>query len=148
MASTSNTLTTQKFTIPHVPELYDSNFLDVLLPPSDASEEAMLVDTPVPKNAMLDALQAHNNQTYTENGAPALSSTLSPTVDAFSGLNSYSDAAQLDQLLHASWKEDPGLTLRLCWQLRSIHDGKSEKEGFYRYALFSLFSHTSLLMTP
>lgn len=128
----ASTLTTQNFTIPHVAELYDPKFLDVLLPASDAAEEAMLVDAPVPRNAMMDALQQTSHLTYTANGAPALDSTLSPTVDAFSGLNSYSDATTLDKLLRASWKSDPALTLRLIYQLRSIHDGKAEKEGFYR----------------
>ena len=32
-----------------------------------------------------------------------------------------------------AWAEDPDLTLKIIWNLRSIHDGKSEKEGFYRY---------------
>ncbi|KAJ3970905.1 hypothetical protein EV361DRAFT_913789 [Lentinula raphanica] len=132
MASTIN-LTTQKFTMPHVPELYDVNFLDVLLPPKP--DDVVVTDAqaaPAPRNAMMDALQASAHLTLTENGAPALSSTLSPTVDAFNGLNPYSDANTLDNLLTKSWKEDPGLTLRLIWQLRSIHDGKSEREGFYR----------------
>ncbi|KAJ3776845.1 hypothetical protein FB446DRAFT_719856 [Lentinula raphanica] len=132
MASTIN-LTTQKFTMPHVPELYDVNFLDVLLPPKP--DDVVVTDAqaaPAPRNAMMDALQASAYLTLTENGAPALSSTLSPTVDAFNGLNPYSDANTLDNLLTKSWKEDPGLTLRLIWQLRSIHDGKSEREGFYR----------------
>ncbi|KAJ3872739.1 hypothetical protein F5051DRAFT_444905 [Lentinula edodes] len=130
MASTIG-LTTQKVTIPHIPELYDSKFLDVLLPPSK-DDVVMDIGTPTPTNAMMDALQATTHHTFTENGAPALSSTGSPTVDAFSGLNSYSNAKNLDVLLTKSWQEDPGLTLRLIWQLRSIHDGKSQKEGFYR----------------
>ncbi|EEB97578.1 hypothetical protein MPER_03073, partial [Moniliophthora perniciosa FA553] len=35
-------------------------------------------------------------------------------------------------VLPKPWEEDPALTFRLIWQLRSIHDGKSEKEAFYR----------------
>ncbi|KAJ3786418.1 hypothetical protein GGU10DRAFT_374950 [Lentinula aff. detonsa] len=129
MVSTVNS-TTQKVTIPHIPELYDPNFLDALLP--SQNDDVVVMDTPAPTNAMMEALQVTAHHTLTENGAPAFSSTLSPTVDAFNGLNSYSDSQNLDVLLTASWREDPGLTLRLIWQLRSIHDGKSEKEGFYR----------------
>ncbi|KAJ4490492.1 hypothetical protein J3R30DRAFT_91437 [Lentinula aciculospora] len=130
MAST-NSSTTQKVAIPYINEFYDPNFLDILLPPS-TDDVLMDIDTPTPKNAMMDALQATAHLTFTENGAPAFSSTLSPIVDAFSGLNSFSDARKLDLLLSRSWKEDSSLTLRLIWQLRSIHDGKSQKEGFYR----------------
>lgn len=34
-------------------------------------------------------------------------------------------------LLNKSWRANPDLTLRLIFCLRSIHDGKSEKNTFY-----------------
>jgi hypothetical protein len=63
----------------------------------------------------------------------ALSSTGSATLDAFNGLNAWS-FKDVSDYLETSWKEDPGVTLRLIWNIRSIHDGKSEKELFYRSA--------------
>ncbi|KAF9267496.1 hypothetical protein L218DRAFT_970914 [Marasmius fiardii PR-910] len=80
---------------------------------------------------MIDALESTSNRTRTQNSAMAYDSTLSPTLDAFNGL-SHSSGEDLDELLEKSWKEDAPLTLRLIWQQRSIHEGKSEKEGFYR----------------
>ncbi|KAF9072080.1 hypothetical protein BDP27DRAFT_1391451 [Rhodocollybia butyracea] len=123
-------LTSQRYTVPHIPELYDPNFLDVLLPPSQVSIKKP--DEQGPTNPLMEALKDSANRTMTANGAPALESTLSATLDAFSGLTAWADAQELDILLTKSWYEDPVLTLRLIWQLRSIHDGKAEKEGFYR----------------
>jgi len=67
----------------------------------------------------------------TENQSPAYRSTLSPTLDLFSaGYNI--DGVHLHSLLKNSWESDPAVTLRIIYNLRSIHDGKSEKESFYR----------------
>ncbi|PPQ86401.1 hypothetical protein CVT25_003581, partial [Psilocybe cyanescens] len=38
---------------------------------------------------------------------------------------------ELEQTLSNSWNEDPAWILRIIWNLRSIHDGKGEKEAFY-----------------
>ncbi|KAJ7679294.1 hypothetical protein DFH06DRAFT_974655 [Mycena polygramma] len=80
----------------------------------------------------MDALQQFSHRTRTENYAPAYNSTLSPTLDAFQKLTQYSYGDQVGELLDKAWAEDPNLTLKIIWNLRSIHDGKSEKEGFYR----------------
>ncbi|KAL0580993.1 hypothetical protein V5O48_000987 [Marasmius crinis-equi] len=124
----------QRFTLPHLPELYDHNFLDVLLPPAPAQAQPMDVDPPEdpPKNPFIDALESTAHRTRTENNAMAYDSTFSATLDAFNGLNPYASGKDLENLLENAWKEDSELTLRLIWQQRSIHEGKSEKEGFYR----------------
>jgi len=128
----SQAATTQKISLPHICELYDPNFLDVLLPHKE--DIGMKVDDH-PRNPMMEALQANTSRTRTWNGAPAFNSTDSATLDAFNGLNSWALYPDLVSLLSASWNEDPSLTLRLIWQLRSIHDGKGETEAFYRYVL-------------
>ncbi|KAK7044163.1 hypothetical protein VNI00_007883 [Paramarasmius palmivorus] len=125
--------TSQVFTLPHIPELFDAQFLDVLLPAQPKVEKVEKANTEeAPKNAMMSALEATAHQTRTQNNAPAYSSTLSPTLDAFNALNTWVDSSKLDEVLPKAWEEDPQLTLRLIWQLRSIHDGKAEKEAFYR----------------
>ncbi|KIJ09162.1 hypothetical protein PAXINDRAFT_87872 [Paxillus involutus ATCC 200175] len=43
-------------------------------------------------------------------------------------------------MLENAWAEDPALTLRMIWSARSIHDGKGDKELFYR-AFGWLFDH-------
>ncbi len=123
-------LSSQKISVPHIAELYESNFLDILLPKSDVAKAAPVAAEPT--NPLMEALKSTTNQTLTENAAPALLSTLSPALDAFRVLTRYSDRAEFDKHLGESWEQDSNLTLRIIWQLRSIHDGKSEKEAFYR----------------
>ena len=123
--------TSRVVTLPHIRELFDPNFLDVLLPHRPAP--VTNVGTPAPKNAFMDALKSVSHHKLTQNGAPAFSSTLSNTLDAFQGLSADMTAARIDALLTKSWAEDPALTLRIIWNTRSIHDGKGDKELFYRY---------------
>ncbi|KAF9479389.1 hypothetical protein BDN70DRAFT_878871 [Pholiota conissans] len=125
---------TRPVTLPDIPELYNPNYLDVLVPGSTehlAVEEVKPVEL-APVNPYMDALKATANRTYTENQAQALKSTLSPVLDAFNGLTQDIYGSDISRYLTASWKEDPQLTLRLIWNLRSIHDGVGDKELFYR----------------
>ena len=139
MASTSNNnaaASSRPILLPEIAELHNPNFLDILLPASvQSAQNAMQVDrepAPTSQNPMMTALKATFNQTFTANLAPAYSSTLSPTLDAFTGLAPYTFGAQVGKYLDSAWKEDSNLTLRLIWNLRSIPDGKGDKELFYR----------------
>ncbi|KAH9969826.1 hypothetical protein BC827DRAFT_36870 [Russula dissimulans] len=123
--------TSQIVTLPHIPELFDPNFLDVLLPPQSVPKNHSDVAPPVPKNAFIDALKSVARHKFTQNGAPAFSSTLSSTLDAFQCLSTEMSPARIDALLAKAWEEDPALTLRIIWNARSIHDGKGDKELFY-----------------
>jgi Domain of unknown function (DUF2828) len=125
--------TSQIVTLPHIPELFDPNFLDVLLPPQSVPKNHSDVAPPVPKNAFIDALKSVARHKFTQNGAPAFSSTLSSTLDAFQCLSTEMSPARIDALLAKAWEEDPALTLRIIWNARSIHDGKGDKELFYMY---------------
>jgi len=127
--------TSRVVTLPHIRELFDPNSLDVLLPhrPAPAPVTNVNVGTPAPKNAFMAALKSVSHHKLTQNGAPAFSSTLSSTLDAFQSLSADMTAARIDALLAESWAEDPALTLRIIWNTRSIHDGKGDKELFYRY---------------
>ncbi|KAG6915849.1 hypothetical protein DXG01_009608 [Tephrocybe rancida] len=130
----------QNVTLPDIPELYDPSFLDVLLPASKVRKGAPAKPVAeAPKNMMMDALKG-THHTLTENNAPAYSSTLSPTLDAFQNLSSATSIQQFNKYLENSWAEDPELTLRIIWNIRSIHDGKGDKELFYK-AFGWLFEH-------
>ncbi|SRR6266403_3453438 len=124
--------------VPHIPELFDPNFLDVLLPPRPALGTDTNVGAFVSKNAFMDALKSVTQHKFTENGAPAFSSTLSSTLDAFQSLSVHMQTPTIDDVLARAWAEDPALTLKIIWNARSIHDGKGDKELFYRYVRFSL----------
>jgi len=125
----------QNVTVPDIPELYDPNFLDVLIP-AEPVTESKKASSSAPKNPMIDALRATANQTFTENFAPAYSSTYSPTLDAFQFLKDHVSVPKFNAYLKSAWDEDPALTLRIIWNLRSIHDGKGDRETFYRYVFF------------
>jgi hypothetical protein len=123
----------QNITLPFISELYDDNFLDVLLPPSVSPKSESESSTVKPvQNAMIDALQATAHHALTENNAMAYDSTLNATLDAFQGLTRYVFSSQVDAYLAKSWDENKDLTLRIIWNSRSIHDGKGENELFYR----------------
>ncbi|KAK0228560.1 hypothetical protein IW262DRAFT_1309969 [Armillaria fumosa] len=135
MASTSSVVaTTQRVTLPDISELFDPAFLDRLLPQSAPGSAIKTFSEPqvaVPTNPMMQALHDTENQTLTANLAPTLESTLSPTLDAFRALDGF-QKDNLAEVLTKSWAEDAAITLRLIWQLRSVPDGKGEKEAFYR----------------
>jgi hypothetical protein len=125
--------TSQTVTLPHIPEVFNPDFLDVLLPPPPPSLSTDgNVGAPVPKSAFMDALKSVAYHKITENGAPAFSSTLSSTLDAFQSLSVHMDTLTIDGVLGRAWAEDPALTLKIIWNTRSIHDGKGDKELFYR----------------
>jgi hypothetical protein len=124
--------TSRVVTLPYIRELFDPNFLDVLLPPRPTP--VTNVAAPVAKNAFMDALKSVAHHMFTQNGAPAFSSTCSSTLDAFHSLSAQMSTARIDAVLAEAWEEDSALTLKIIWNTRSIHDGKGDKELFYRYA--------------
>lgn len=147
----------QDVTLPAIPELTNPDFLDVLLPVSeDASLIKMIPENSPPQpNAMMDALRLTAHHKLTENYSPAFSSTLSATLDAFNGIRPGVSGSVVDDYLFKAWGEDPALTLRIIWSLRSIHDGKGDKELFYmafgwlfQYHPRTALSNLHLLVEP
>ncbi|KDQ07191.1 hypothetical protein BOTBODRAFT_39027 [Botryobasidium botryosum FD-172 SS1] len=132
----------QLVTIPLIPELYDPDFLTKIFPPPTPSTKKIELKDETPRsNPFMTALKDDfANRTLTENNSPAWRSTLSPTLDAFSTLGPDVSGASVHSILSKSWAADPEITLRLIWNLRSIHEGKAEKEVFY-YAFGWLLRH-------
>ncbi|KAH8830920.1 hypothetical protein DL96DRAFT_1813896 [Flagelloscypha sp. PMI_526] len=149
MSSTSSPLvhssaqSCQVITI-NIPELTDPNFLDTLVPLKNA-DSTMPVDNDTvvtaPSNPMMDALKSTTGRTRTANNAPAYDTTGDAVLDAFQFINQDSYSPKVDDLLEKSWKQDPALTLHSIWNLRSIHDGKSQKDVFYRAFGWLLENH-------
>ena len=94
---------------------------------SDAFVRALLDSMPQKEHGT-----APENITLTAKGMPAYTSTLTPTLDLFSDLQSAVSTATLNDLLTQSWHLDPLETLKIIFQCRSIHLGKGEKENFYK----------------
>ncbi len=130
-------MSTRDVTVPALDELRDSNYLDRILPPPE------VVPGPAPKkqeepgdppkgSTIMAALHDTANRQLTQNMAAAYASTLLSTLDAFNGLSQATDVEDYDWLLNRSWEEDPKTTVQIIFNLRSIHEGKAEREGFYR----------------
>jgi hypothetical protein len=125
------TSSTQIISLPDIPELYNDNFLDILLPVKGGGPAAGRATTTLAAvNPVVEALIENSRRTFTDKGAPAYNSTGSAILDAFHNLSTY--AFDATEYLSKSWIEDPELTLHLIWSLRSIPDGKGLKETFYR----------------
>ncbi|KAG6844940.1 hypothetical protein H0H87_002273 [Tephrocybe sp. NHM501043] len=140
----------QNFTLPNIPELYDPDFLDVLL----KVEPQTLIETvkEAPKNSMMEALKATSHHALTQNLAPTYKSTLDPVLDAFQLLSSAITLEQFDKYLADSWSKDAEMTLRIIWNIRSIHDGKGDKElafgWLYEYHPRTAIRNLPMLVEP
>ena len=78
--------TSQIVTLPPIPELFDPNFLDILLPAAKVPPTPK-GEAPAASNTMMDALRSTAHQTFTTNNAPTFSSTLVSTLDAYGSPN-------------------------------------------------------------
>lgn len=74
------------------------------------------------------------NKMLTENGAVAFRSTTNALVDLFAELEDVVTGPRLLELLNAAWECDPLATLKIIFNSRSIHLGKSSRQTFYRCA--------------
>ena len=147
------TSTAQIITLLIITELYEDNFLDILLPVKGDIGKATTgttTTTPAAVNPVIEALIENSRRTLTENGAPAYNSTDSAVLNAFNNLSSETLSSDVSNYLSKAWIEDPELTLRLIWTLRSIPDGKGLKELFFRCVYTSsyaiMYSYSLLLL--
>ena len=136
-SASSPNMSTRNVTVPALDGLHDPNYLDRILPPprtipGPAPKSQEVSGEPPQGSAFMAALNDQANRQLTQNMAAAYASTLLPTLDAFNGLSQATDVEDYERLLQRSWEEDPKTTVQIIFNLRSIHEGKSEREGFYR----------------
>jgi hypothetical protein len=74
------------------------------------------------------------NKMLTENADVAYRSTTNPLVDLFAELEEVVSGPRLLELLNAAWAHDSLATLKIIFNARSIHLGKSSRTVFYRCA--------------
>lgn len=125
--------TNQNVTLPFIRELFQSDYLNTLLPTKPRVLTPNVNATNTPHNPTMDTLKHTTDCTRTDNGSPEFtSSTLSPVLDLFRGLNPVAKTVDIYKRLDEAWLEDPELTMRIIWNIRSlIHDGKSDRGVFY-----------------
>ncbi|PNY25289.1 Uncharacterized protein TCAP_04773 [Tolypocladium capitatum] len=87
-----------------------------------------------------------DNKMLTENGDVAFRSTTNPLVDLFSELEETISGPHLRDLLEAAWSVGPLATLKIIFNARSIHLGKSSRKTFYRAAGWLAQNHPLTLV--
>ncbi|KAJ3533555.1 hypothetical protein NM208_g7933 [Fusarium decemcellulare] len=86
------------------------------------------------------------NMMQTENADLAYRSTNDSLVDLFQELEDVLSGPRLVELLSAAWKADPLDTLKIIFNARSIHLGKSSRNTFYRCAGWLAQNHPLTLV--
>ncbi|KAK0391477.1 hypothetical protein NLU13_0978 [Sarocladium strictum] len=86
------------------------------------------------------------NKTFTQNGDMTNASTLNHLVDLFAELEDTISGPRLQNLLQSSWAQDPLMTLKIIFNARSIHLGKSSRVTFYRCAGWLAQNHPATLV--
>jgi hypothetical protein len=75
---------------------------------------------------------AADNHALTENADVTNISAKNALVDLFYDLGESTESAKLKTLLEDAWSEDPLLTLKIIFNARSIHLGKSNRIAMYK----------------
>ncbi|KAH9868790.1 hypothetical protein J1614_007864 [Plenodomus biglobosus] len=75
---------------------------------------------------------AAENKTLTENADVSNVSSKDPLVDLFYDLGESTASIKLKALLENAWSEDPLMTLKVIFNARSIHLGKSNRVASYK----------------
>lgn len=83
-------------------------------------------------NTVLDSLKRYANKAITDNGAPAMKSTLDAVYDLFAFGGAYRSKTDMDcQLLFKkAYNEDPVLAIKCLFYLRDILQGQGERRFF------------------
>lgn len=112
---------------------------------------------PPPQSAFMDALLSdkkavptfdeRDDKMLTENADVAYSRSGSALVDLFYELEEVISGTQLRTRLEKAWAEDKDATLKIIWNARSIHLGKSNRNAFYRALGWLYENHTVTLLS-
>ncbi|OAQ68754.1 hypothetical protein VFPPC_04944 [Pochonia chlamydosporia 170] len=86
------------------------------------------------------------NKMFTENKDVTYRTTTESLVDLFSELEDTITGPRLRDALEAAWKDDPLITLKIIFNARSIHLGKSSRSTFYRAAGWLAQNHPLTLI--
>ncbi|KAF2815229.1 uncharacterized protein BDZ99DRAFT_459160 [Mytilinidion resinicola] len=111
---------------------------------AESKDASVAAVGPEPKSAFMDAVLNSSSRQYseaelerdnkmlTENADVAHISTKSALVDLFYELEDSISADRLVEVLDAAWEEDPLSTVKIIFNARSIHLGKSSRFVTYR----------------
>ncbi|KAK0805527.1 hypothetical protein LTR91_019148 [Friedmanniomyces endolithicus] len=113
--------------------------------------------TPQPGSRFMDGLLADKKATpnfdardgkmLTENADVAHRTSGEVLVDLFYELEAVVSGSRLSELLGKAWQSDSDATLKIIWNARSIHLGKSDRMTFYRAVGWLAEKHPVTLLT-
>ena len=98
------------------------------------------------KSRITAAARDMTNKVFTANGDITNASTLDSLVDLFDELEDDISGPRLQSLLQSAWQQDPLMTLKIIFNARSIHLGKSSRHTFYRCAGWLAQNHPATLV--
>ena len=80
----------------------------------------------------INAMDSMSAQKMTENGQPALNTTMSKCLDLFAIIGSIRDRSDMSVYRHLTmaWDENPELTLKTIFYARDIETGLGERKTF------------------
>ena len=104
--------------------------------------KALLAD-----KATVPSFDERDGKVLTENADVAYKSSGSALVDIFFELEEVISAARLKAVLEHAWQADSEATLKIIWNARSIHLGKSNRNVFYRAIGWLAENHPLTLIT-
>ena len=102
------------------------------------------VESPMPQ--MENTMPQMENKMLTDNADGAYRSTTDPLVDLFFELEDVIEGPRLQEILQFAWSNDPLATLKIIFNARSIHLGKSSRRTFYRAAGWLAQNHPHTLV--
>jgi len=97
--------------------------------------------------AAVPTLDSRDGKMLTKNSDVAFRTSGEPLVDLFFELEEVVSGDRLQHLLESAWKDDSDATLKIIWNARSIHIGKSSRNVFYRAVGWLAENHPVTLLS-
>jgi hypothetical protein len=97
--------------------------------------------------ATVPSFDNRDEKMLTENADVAYKTSGNALVDLFFELEEVISAARLKAVLNNAWQDDSEATLKIIWNARSIHLGKSSRIVFYRAIGWLAENHPLTLIT-
>ncbi|KAK3071029.1 hypothetical protein LTR53_009425, partial [Teratosphaeriaceae sp. CCFEE 6253] len=120
---------------------------DVLPDPATPEPGSRFMDGLLASQQAVPTLDERDGKMLTENGDVAFRTSGEALVDLFAELETVISGARLVEVLEAAWTADSDATLKIIWNARSIHLGKSDRITFYRAVGWLAEEHPATLLT-
>ncbi|KAK4497459.1 hypothetical protein PRZ48_011910 [Zasmidium cellare] len=127
----------------------DATLEDTKMDDADISNQgkSAFMDGLLADKATAPSFDNRDGKMLTENNDPAYRTSGEPLVDLFYELEGAVGGERLRFVLEKAWAADAESTLKIIWNTRSIHLGKSSRHVFYQAVGWLYMSHPVTLIT-